>query len=125
VAIDQTATRAQAVYAVGPKLQSVQFSKAERYRRHDWITFRAFRNTSDPRDLAITDRRQTAPLPTDAPLDLLCDVRQPVEGRSFGVRDISQLHQHLHVPSEPAVWHLCSVCLLITGSCMGSRSATG
>jgi hypothetical protein len=59
----------------------VQFSKAARYRRHDWITFRAFGNTSDPRDVAITDRRQNASLPTDAPLDLLCDVCQPVEGR--------------------------------------------
>jgi hypothetical protein len=49
------------------KVQSVPFSKAARYRRPDWITFHAFRNTSDPRDVVIT-------------LDLLRDVRQPAEG---------------------------------------------
>ena len=48
------------------KVQSVPFSKAARYRRPDWITFHAFRNASDPRDVVITDRRQNAPLPTDA-----------------------------------------------------------
>ena len=36
------------------KVQSVPFSKAARYRRADWITFHAFRNTSDPRDVALT-----------------------------------------------------------------------
>ena len=30
------------------KVQSVPFTKATRYRRPDWITFHAFRNTSDP-----------------------------------------------------------------------------
>jgi hypothetical protein len=45
------------------KVQSVPFSKATRYRRPDWITFHAFRNTSDPRDVVITDRRQNAPCP--------------------------------------------------------------
>jgi hypothetical protein len=48
------------------KLQSVPFSKAARYRRPDWFTFHAFRNSSDPRDVVITDRRQNPILPSGA-----------------------------------------------------------
>ena len=40
------------------KVQSVPFSKAARYRRPDWFTFHAFRNTSDPRD--VVDHRPPA-----------------------------------------------------------------
>jgi hypothetical protein len=35
------------------------FFKAHRYRRPDWCTLHAFRYTSNPRYVAITDRRQT------------------------------------------------------------------
>jgi len=48
------------------KVQSVPFSKAARYRRPDWFTFHAFRNSSDPRDVVITDRRQNPTLPNGA-----------------------------------------------------------
>lgn len=41
------------------KVRSVPFMKA--YRWPDWFTFHAFCNTSDPHDVAITDRRQNVP----------------------------------------------------------------
>lgn len=79
------------------KVQSVPFSKAARYRRPDWITFHAFRNTSDPRDIVITDRRQNAPLPTDARWTYYATFASPLKASvAFGVRDIRQLRQHVH-----------------------------
>jgi hypothetical protein len=79
------------------KLQSVPFSKAARYRRPDWITFHAFRNTSDPRDVVITDRRQNAPLPTDARWSFYATFASPLKAAvAFGVHDIRQLRTHVH-----------------------------
>ena len=79
------------------KVQSVPFSKAARYRRPDWITFYAFRNKSDPLDVAITDRRQNAPLPTDAHWTYYATFASPLQASvAFGVRDIRQLRQHVH-----------------------------
>lgn len=79
------------------KVQSVPFSKAARYRRPDWITFHAFRNASDPRDVVITDRRQNAPLPTNARWSYYATFASPLKAAvAFGVRDIRQLRQHVH-----------------------------
>ena len=79
------------------KVQSVPFSKAARYRRPDWVTFHAFRNTSDPRDVAITDRRQNAPLPPDAHWAYYATFASPLKAAvAFGVRDIPQLRQDVH-----------------------------
>jgi hypothetical protein len=79
------------------KMQSVPFSKAARYRRPDWITFYAFRNTSDPRDVVLTDRRQNAPLPTDARWTYYATFASPLQASvAFGVRDIRALRQHVH-----------------------------
>ena len=79
------------------KLQSVPFSKAARYRRPDWITFHAFRNTSDPRDVVITDRRQNAPLPTGARWSYYATFASPLKAAvAFGVHDIRQLRTHVH-----------------------------
>lgn len=79
------------------KLQSVPFSKAARYRRPDWITFHAFRNTNDPRDVVISDRRQNAPLPADARWTFYATFASPLKAAvAFGVRDIRQLRQHVH-----------------------------
>ncbi len=79
------------------KLQSVPFSKAARYRRPDWITFHAFRNTSDPRDVVITDRRQNAPLPTGARWSYYATFASPLKAAvAFGVQDIRQLRTHVH-----------------------------
>ncbi len=79
------------------KVQSVPFSKAARYRRPDWITFYAFRNTSDPRDVAITDRRQNAPLPADARWTFYASFASPLKAAvAFGVHDIRQLRQRVH-----------------------------
>lgn len=78
------------------KVQSVPFMKATRYRRPDWFTFHAFRNTSDPRDIAITDRRQNAPLPTDARWTYYATFASPIKAAvAFGVRDIEQLRQQV------------------------------
>ena len=79
------------------KLQSVPFSKAARYRRPDWITFHAFRNTIDPRDVVITDRRQNAPLPTDARWSYYATFASPLKAAvAFGVHDIRQMRTHVH-----------------------------
>jgi hypothetical protein len=80
------------------KLQSVPFTKAARYRRPDWVTFHAFRSTSDPRDVAITDRRQNAPLPADSRWIYYATFASPLKAAvAFGVRDIGQLRQQIHV----------------------------
>lgn len=79
------------------KVQSVPFSKAARYRRADWITFHAFRNTSDPRDVALTDRRQNPDLPTDARWSYYATFASPLKAAvAFGIRDIRQLRRHVH-----------------------------
>jgi hypothetical protein len=79
------------------KVQSVPFSKATRYRRPDWITFHAFRNTSDPRDVVITDRRQNAPLPADARWTFYATFASPLKAVvAFGIRDIRLLRQQIH-----------------------------
>ena len=79
------------------KVQSVPFSKAARYRRPDWITFHAFRNTSDPRDVVITDRRQNAPLPADARWTYYATFASPLKAAvAFRINDIRQLRQQVH-----------------------------
>ena len=79
------------------KVQSVPFRKAARYRRADWITFHAFRNTSDPRDVALTDRRQNPDLPTDARWSYYATFASPLKAAvAFGIRDIRQLRSHVH-----------------------------
>jgi hypothetical protein len=79
------------------KVQSVPFSKATRYRRPDWITFHAFRNTSDPRDVVITDRRHNAPLPAGVRWAYYATFASPLKASvAFGVNDMRQLRQHVH-----------------------------
>lgn len=79
------------------KVQSVPFSKAARYRRPDWVTFHAFRNSSDPRDVAITDRRQNATLPTGVRWTYYATFASPLKAAvAFGIRDIRQLRQDVH-----------------------------
>ncbi|SCY92274.1 hypothetical protein [Paracoccus tibetensis] len=79
------------------KIQSVPFSKAARYRRVDWITFYAFRNTSDPRDVVITDRRQNPQLPDDARWSYYATFASPLKAAvAFGVDDIKQLRQQIY-----------------------------
>ena len=79
------------------KVQSVPFSKAARYRRPDWITFHAFRNSSDPRDIVITDRRQNPPLPAGSRWTFYATFASPLKAAvAFGVNDIKQLRQEVH-----------------------------
>lgn len=79
------------------KVQSVPFMKAARYRRPDWFTFHAFRSTSDPRDVAITDRRQNPTLPADVRWSYYATFASPLKAAvAFGVRDIRQLRQQVH-----------------------------
>ena len=79
------------------KVQSVPFSKAARYRRPDWFTFHAFRNSSDPRDVVITDRRQNPTLPNGARWTFYATFASPLKAAvAFGVNDIEQLRQQVH-----------------------------
>ena len=79
------------------KVRSVPFIKATRYRRPDWSTFHAFRNTSDPRDVVITDRRQNPTLPTDSRWTFYTTFASPLKAAvAFGVRDIRHLRQQVH-----------------------------
>ena len=80
------------------KVQSVPFSKAARYRRPDWITFHAFRNRSDPRDVAITDRRRNPKLPAGSRWTFYATFASPLKAAvAFGVSDIKQLRQQVHL----------------------------
>jgi len=79
------------------KVQSVPFNKAARYRRSDWHTFHAFRNTKDPRDVAITDRRQDPKLPTDTRWTFYATFASPLQAVvAFGVNDIAELREEVH-----------------------------
>lgn len=79
------------------KVRSVPFIKATRYRRPDWSTFHVFRNTSDPRDVVITDRRQNPTLPTDSRWTYYATFASPLQAAvAFGVRDIRHLRQQVH-----------------------------
>ena len=80
------------------KVQSVPFSKATRYRRPDWFTFHAFRNTGDPRDVVITDRRQNPTLPFGSRWTFYATFASPLKAAvAFGVRDIKLLRQQVHL----------------------------
>ena len=71
--------------------------KASRYRRPDWITFHAFRNSSDPRDVVITDRRQNPMLPVGSRWIFYATFASPLKAAvAFGVNDIKQLRQQIH-----------------------------
>lgn len=79
------------------KVQSVPFSKATRYRRPDWFTFHAFRNSSDPRDVVITDRRQKPALPAGPRWTFYATFASPLKAAvAFGVPDIKLLRQQVH-----------------------------
>lgn len=79
------------------KVRSVPFSKATRYRRSDWVSFHAFRNTSDPRDVVITDRRKNPTLPAHSRWTFNATFASPLRAAvAFGVRDIKQLRQQIH-----------------------------
>lgn len=76
------------------KVQSIPFMKAARYRRPDWSTFHAFRNASDPRDVAITDRRQNAALPAGIRWVYYATFASPLKAAiAFGVNDLRQLRE--------------------------------
>lgn len=79
------------------KVRSVPFSKAARYRRPDWITFHAFRNSKDPRDVVISDRRQNPTLPAGARWTFYATFASPLKAAvAFGVRDIRKLREQIH-----------------------------
>jgi hypothetical protein len=79
------------------KVLSVPFIKATRYRRPDWFTFHAFRNTSDPSDVVITDRRQNPPLPTGVRWSFYATFASPLKAAvAFGVNDMNQLRRQVH-----------------------------
>ncbi|PZQ55676.1 MAG: hypothetical protein DI570_21790 [Phenylobacterium zucineum] len=76
------------------KIQSGAFTKASRYRRPDWVTLHAFRNSSDPRDVAITDRRQNPSLPSDGRWTYYATFASPIKAAvAFGVRDLAKLRE--------------------------------
>jgi hypothetical protein len=78
------------------KVQSVPFTKAARYRRPDWSTFHAFRNTNDPRDVVITNRRQNAALPTETRWSYYATFASPLKAAvAFGVKDLRQLGEEV------------------------------
>ncbi len=79
------------------KVLSVPFMKATRYRKPDWFTFHVFRNTKDPRDVAITDRRKNPPLPAGVRWAFYATFASPVKAAvAFGVSDMRQLRQQVH-----------------------------
>lgn len=80
----------------GVKVQSVPFSKATRYRRPDWCTFHAFRNTGDPGDVVITNRRQNPTLPAGSRWTFYATFASPLKAAvAFGIRDIKQLRRQV------------------------------
>lgn len=79
------------------KVHSVPFSKAVRYRRSDWFTFHAFRNSSDPHDVVISDRRQNPTLPAGSRWTFYATFASPLKAAvAFGVNDIKQPRQQVH-----------------------------
>jgi hypothetical protein len=71
------------------RVLSVPFIKATRYRRPEWFTLHAFRNTGDPRDVAITDRRQNPILPQDARWIYYVTFSSPLKASvAFAINDL-------------------------------------
>ena len=80
------------------KVRSVPFTKATRYRRPNWFTFHAFRNSGDPRDVVITHQRQNPTLPTGSRWTFYATFASPLKAAvAFGVRDIKQLREQVHL----------------------------
>ncbi len=78
------------------KVQSVPFTKATRYRRPEWFTFYAFRNSHDPRDIVITNCRQNALLPTDTRWIYYTTFASALKATvAFGITDFGQLQQQV------------------------------
>ena len=104
------------------KVRSVPFIKATRYRRPGWSTFHAFRNTSEPHDVVITDRRQNPILPDDSRWAFTATFASPLKAAvAFGVRDMKHLRQQVlsdgyhRVRMEPVLRRHDGGVLMMTG----------
>lgn len=76
------------------KVQSALFAKASRYRRPEWTTLHAFRNTADRGDIVISDRRQNPTLPADARWTYFATFASPLKAAvAFGLQDIKQVRK--------------------------------
>ncbi len=76
------------------KVQSVPFAKATRYRRPEWTTLHAFRNTADRSDIVISDRRQNPTLPADARWAYYATFASPLKAAvAFGLQDLKQVRR--------------------------------
>lgn len=78
------------------RVRSVPFVKATRYTRPDCSTFHAFRNAKDPRDVAITDRRQRAALPDCARWIYYVTFSSPLQASiGFGIHNLQELSEEV------------------------------
>lgn len=78
------------------KVQSVPFIKAARYKRPEWATFHAFRNSRDPRDVVISATRQTGHLPAGVRWIYYVTFASPLKAAvAFGVTNLEQLRKQV------------------------------
>lgn len=78
------------------KVQSIPFTKASRYTRPDWVTFYAFRSANDANDIAISDRRQNPPLPSDTKWTYFASFASPIKAAvGFDIMDTKTLRQEV------------------------------
>lgn len=76
------------------KVQSVPFIKAARYKRPDWFTLHAYRNSADPRDVVITATRQVNNLPTEVRWSYYVTFGSPLKAAiAFGLNDLQLVRE--------------------------------
>jgi len=78
------------------KVQSVPFIKAARYRRPDWSTLHAYKNSNDPRDVAISATRQSDKLPKGVRWNYYVTFASPLKAAvAFGLRDLGRVREEI------------------------------
>jgi hypothetical protein len=78
------------------KVQSMPFIKAARYKRPNWFTLHAYRNSSDPRNVVITSTRQGHCLPNGIRWTYYVTFGSPLKAAAaFGLRDLQRVREEI------------------------------
>ena len=76
------------------KVSSVPFIKAARYRRPEWHSFHVYRNPNNPRDVVVTDSRQTERLPVGVRWTYYLSFESPLQAAmAFSLKNFQGLRK--------------------------------
>jgi hypothetical protein len=78
------------------RVSSVPFIKATRYRQPDWHTLHAYRNSGNPRDVAITAIRRTNHLPSNVRWTYYLTFESPLKAATaFDLKDFKEVKKQV------------------------------